>query len=182
MRVGRTECGFCLTERAFPASIRLTQCEPKTALYCSSGRSSLRAATLSGLRDPRRARRARRGIGGRPAQRRVQGPLEARKIRVLDRARRNASDRIVAYMVAGGRMRFDSDSGAGRVRYRLRLEDGHSSSLIANGVTSAKQRGELSPQHGSLYEWTWDNLSPGPVHVIFCAEGDFDILDRVDVR
>ncbi|HEX7954388.1 hypothetical protein GR702_15455 [Novosphingobium sp. FGD1] len=88
----------------------------------------------------------------------------------------------MAYMVAGGRMRFDSDSGAGRVRYRLRLEDGHSSSLIANGVTSAKQRGELSPQHGSLYEWTWDNLSPGPVHVIFCAEGDFDILDRVDVR
>jgi hypothetical protein len=110
-----------IRKRAFPASIRLTQCEPKTALYCSSGRSSLRAAT-------------------------------------------------------------DSDSGAGRVRYRLRLEDGHSSSLIANGVTSAKQRGELSPQHGSLYEWTWDNLSPGPVHVIFCAEGDFDILDRVDVR
>lgn len=90
--------------------------------------------------------------------------------------------RIVAYMVAGGSMRFDSDSGAGRVRYRLRLEDGHSSSLIANGVTSAKQRGELSPQHGSLYEWTWDNLSPGPVHVIFCAEGDFNILDKVDVR
>ncbi len=48
MRVGRTECGFCLTERAFPASIRLTQCEPKTALYCSSGRSSLRAATGTG--------------------------------------------------------------------------------------------------------------------------------------
>ena len=49
MRVGRTECGFCLTERAFPASIRLTQCEPKTALYCSSGRSSLRAATIKAL-------------------------------------------------------------------------------------------------------------------------------------
>jgi len=30
LRVRRTECGFCLTERAFPASIRLRQCEPET--------------------------------------------------------------------------------------------------------------------------------------------------------
>ena len=47
MCVRLTKRALHLTECASAASIRLTQCEPQTALYCASGRSSLRAATLS---------------------------------------------------------------------------------------------------------------------------------------
>lgn len=47
--VRRTDCGLRLNDRAPAASIRLTQCKPQTALYCSSGRSSLRAAIASRL-------------------------------------------------------------------------------------------------------------------------------------
>lgn len=43
--VRRTDRGLCLNDRAPAAPVRLTQCEPQTAIYCSSGRSSLRAAT-----------------------------------------------------------------------------------------------------------------------------------------
>lgn len=49
--VRRTNHGLHLTERASAASICLTQGEPKTTLYCSSGRSSLRAATPNDVAD-----------------------------------------------------------------------------------------------------------------------------------
>ncbi len=42
-----TDCGLRLNDRAPAAPIRLTQCAPETALHCSSGQSSLRAATAS---------------------------------------------------------------------------------------------------------------------------------------
>lgn len=43
--VRRTDRGLRLNDRAPAASICLTLCEPPTALYCSSVRSSLQAAT-----------------------------------------------------------------------------------------------------------------------------------------
>ena len=47
MCVRRTDCGLRLNDRAPAATVCLTQYEPRTPLYCSSGRSSLRATTTS---------------------------------------------------------------------------------------------------------------------------------------
>jgi hypothetical protein len=92
------------------------------------------------------------------------------------------TQRVAVYVAGEGTVRFVSDSLGAKVRYRLRLEDGHQGSILADTIASGAQRGELRPQHGSLYEWSWNNLSPGPVHVGFFAEGNFDILNRTGAR
>ncbi|WP_279606669.1 hypothetical protein [Sphingobium yanoikuyae] len=92
------------------------------------------------------------------------------------------TQRVAAYVAGEGTVRFVSDSRGAKVRYRLRLEDGHQGSILADTIASGIQRGELRPQHGSLYEWSWSNLSPNPAHIGFFAEGNFDILNRTGAR
>ncbi len=92
------------------------------------------------------------------------------------------TQRVAVYVAGEGTVRFVSDSRGAKVRYRLRLEDGHQGSILADTIASGAQQGELRPQHGSLYEWSWNNLSPNPVHVGFFAEGNFDILNRTGAR
>src|SRR3546814_16285816 len=50
--VRRADRGLRLTECASAAPIRLTQCEPETALYCSYGPSSLRPAKSRAHSEP----------------------------------------------------------------------------------------------------------------------------------
>jgi hypothetical protein len=49
LRVRLTERAFCLSDCASDPCFRLSQCASETALYCSFGRSSLRAATHRGV-------------------------------------------------------------------------------------------------------------------------------------
>lgn len=90
--------------------------------------------------------------------------------------------RVAAYVAGGGIVRFVSDSRGAKVRYRLRLEDGHKGSILADAVAAGVLRGELRPQHGSLYEWSWSSAAPKSVHVAFYAKGDFDVLSRSDTQ
>lgn len=86
--------------------------------------------------------------------------------------------RVTAYVVGGDTMRYVSDIGGSKIHYRLRLDDGHTGSILTEKDISATEQGNLRPLHGSLYEWSWNNRSKRPIRVGLLVEGNFDLLRR----
>lgn len=58
--------------------------------------------------------------------------------------------RATAYVVGGGATQFSSTAEGGSVNYRLKLDDGHSGSVLTETTLEVGQSGTLRPRHGTL--------------------------------
>lgn len=71
------------------------------------------------------------------------------------------TQRVAVYVAGEGTVRFVSDSLGAKVRYRLRLEDGHQGSILADTIASGAQRGELRPSMAACTNGLGTTYRPG---------------------